>query len=92
MELPLRAAVFTDAVRLCDELADVITVNDDMTAIANVAIAGSLSLSDDVTLGSVGTDTITIIGAMSAASTLTVSGVTTLNGATSMTGKLSFKM
>ena len=72
--------------RLCDESADAITVNGDMTATANVAIAGSFSLSGDVTLGSVGTDTITINCAISAASTLTVSGVTTLNGATSMTG------
>ena len=49
-------------------------------------MAGSLSLSGDVTLGSDGTDTITINGATSAANTLFVLGATALNRATSMTG------
>ena len=48
-------------------------------------MAGSLSLSGDVTLGSDGTDTITINGATSAASMLFVLGVNALNRATSMT-------
>ena len=40
----------------------------------------------DVTLGSGGTDAITIDGAVSAPSTLTVLGATTLSGATLITG------
>ena len=47
---------------------------------------GSLSLSGDVALESDGTDTVTINGAISVVSTLIVSGVTTLNGATSNPG------
>ena len=44
---PLRhqASIFAMCQAVC------ITVNGDMTAAANVAIAGSLSLSGDVTLG-----------------------------------------
>ena len=53
---------------LCDESADAITVSGDI-----VSMAGSLSLTGDVKLGSDGTDSITIDDAISAASTLTAS-------------------
>ena len=77
VELPLSST----AASICDESADAITVNGGI-----VAMAGSLSLSGDVTLESDGSDTVTINGAISVASTLIVSGATTLNGATSNTG------
>ena len=69
------------AASLCNESVDAITVNGGI-----VTMAGSLSLSGDVTLESDGTDTVTINGAISVASTLIVSGATTLNGAMSNTG------
>ena len=49
-------------------------------------MAGSLSLSGDVTLESDGSDIVTINGVISVARTLIVSGANTLNGATSNTG------
>ena len=69
-----RASIF-------DESADAITVNGGI-----VAMAGSLSLSGDVTLESDGSDIVTINGVISVASTMIVSGANTLNGATSNTG------
>ena len=75
VELPLSST----AASLCDESVDAITFSGGI-----VAMAGSLSLSGDVTLESDGTDTVTINGAISVASTLIVSGAT--DGAMSNTG------
>ena len=77
MELPLSSTTAS----ICDESADAITVNGGI-----VAMAGSLSLSGDVTLESDGSDIVTINGVISVASTLIVSEANTLNGATSNTG------